>query len=64
MTCRARSNCWVTSCSVNFFTASGGKLSLELGWTPFFLLTTIITIPALVMLHWIGKRWPKGAGES
>ena len=48
----------------SFFTASGGKLSLELGWTPFFLLTTVITIPALVMLHWIGKRWPKGAGES
>jgi MFS transporter, PAT family, beta-lactamase induction signal transducer AmpG len=48
----------------SFFTASGGKLSLELGWTPFFLLTTVITLPALGMLHWIGKRWPKRAGES
>lgn len=43
----------------SFFTASGGKLSLELGWTPFFLLTTVITLPALGMLHWIGKRWPE-----
>ena len=48
----------------SFFTASGGKLSLELGWTPFFLLTTVITLPALGMLHWLGKRWPERAGES
>jgi PAT family beta-lactamase induction signal transducer AmpG len=48
----------------SLFAASGGKLSLELGWTPFFLVTTVITLPALGMLHWIGKRWPKGAGES
>jgi PAT family beta-lactamase induction signal transducer AmpG len=43
----------------SFFTASGGKLSEMMGWTPFFLMTTIITIPALVLLSWIGKRWGK-----
>lgn len=43
----------------SFFTASGGKLSLMLGWTPFFLLTTMISLPALALLHWIGKRWEK-----
>jgi len=48
----------------SFFTASGGKLSEMMGWSSFFLLTTIITIPALALLHWIGKRWPTGAGES
>jgi len=49
----------VMSLGRSFFTASGGKLSLMLGWTPFFLLTTIITIPGLALLHWIGKRWGK-----
>lgn len=48
----------------SLFTAPGGKLSEMMGWSPFFLLTTIITIPALALLHWMSKRWPEGAGES
>jgi PAT family beta-lactamase induction signal transducer AmpG len=48
----------------SFFTASGGKLSLMLGWTPFFVLTTLITIPSLVLLHWVSKRWSQGTDES
>jgi PAT family beta-lactamase induction signal transducer AmpG len=49
----------VMSVGRSFFTASGGKLSEVMGWTPFFVLTTVITIPALLLLHWIGKRWER-----
>jgi PAT family beta-lactamase induction signal transducer AmpG len=48
----------------SLFTAPGGALSQTMGWTPFFLLTTIITLPSLALLHWISKRWPQGAGET
>jgi PAT family beta-lactamase induction signal transducer AmpG len=48
----------------SLFTAWGGALSLALGWSPFFLLTTIITLPALALLQWIGKRWPQSFGEA
>ena len=46
------------------FTASGGALSESFGWTPFFLFTTVVTLPALALLYWLGKRRPEGAGES
>jgi hypothetical protein len=31
-------------------------LSEKLGWVPFFLLTTVATVPALVLLIWIGPH--------
>jgi PAT family beta-lactamase induction signal transducer AmpG len=31
----------------------GGVLANRLGWAPFFLLTTVATIPALLLLGWI-----------
>jgi PAT family beta-lactamase induction signal transducer AmpG len=34
--------------------SSGGVLAEKLGWAPFFLLTTVVTVPALVLLIWIG----------
>lgn len=34
--------------------SSGGRLSELLGWVDFFLMTTVITIPALLLLIWIG----------
>jgi MFS transporter, PAT family, beta-lactamase induction signal transducer AmpG len=34
----------------------GGVLSEKLGWVPFFLLTTVATVPALLLLIWIGPR--------
>lgn len=46
------------------FTASGGALSESFGWTPFFLFTTVVTLPALALLYWLSKRRPEGAGES
>ncbi len=35
--------------------SSGGVMAEKLGWVPFFLLTTVATVPALVLLIWIGK---------
>jgi PAT family beta-lactamase induction signal transducer AmpG len=36
--------------------SSGGVLAERLGWVQFFLLTTVVTIPALVLLFWIARR--------
>ncbi len=35
--------------------SSGGALSESLGWVNFFLMTTVITLPALALLVWIGR---------
>ena len=36
--------------------SSGGVLADRFGWVRFFLLTTVVTIPALVLLAWIARR--------
>jgi MFS transporter, PAT family, beta-lactamase induction signal transducer AmpG len=36
--------------------SSGGILADELGWVPFFILTTVVTIPALALLVWLARR--------
>lgn len=36
--------------------SSGGVLAERLGWAVFFLLTTVVTIPALLLLLWISRR--------
>jgi MFS transporter, PAT family, beta-lactamase induction signal transducer AmpG len=36
--------------------SSGGVLADKLGWVQFFLLTTVVTIPALLLLFWIGRH--------
>jgi MFS transporter, PAT family, beta-lactamase induction signal transducer AmpG len=36
--------------------SSGGVLADRLGWVRFFLLTTVATIPALVLLVWMWRR--------
>src|SRR5207302_9507038 len=33
----------------------GGVLADAMGWAPFFLLTTVVTIPALLLLIWIAR---------
>jgi PAT family beta-lactamase induction signal transducer AmpG len=38
--------------------SSGGVLADKLGWVPFFLLTTVATVPALLLLVWIARRSP------
>jgi len=37
----------------SFLSASGGFLADQLGWTPFFLLTTLACLPGLALLIWI-----------
>jgi PAT family beta-lactamase induction signal transducer AmpG len=36
--------------------SSAGVLADKLGWVQFFLLTTVVTIPALLLLFWIGRH--------
>ena len=36
--------------------AAGGWLSEAIGWVPFFVLTTIASLPALLLLVWIERR--------
>jgi PAT family beta-lactamase induction signal transducer AmpG len=36
--------------------AWGGKLASLLGWTPFFLLSTVLCIPGLLLLLWIMRQ--------
>jgi PAT family beta-lactamase induction signal transducer AmpG len=36
--------------------SSGGVLADKLGWVPFFLLTTVATLPALLLLLWIARQ--------
>jgi MFS transporter, PAT family, beta-lactamase induction signal transducer AmpG len=41
-----------------------GALSNALGWVPFFLLTSAVTVPALLLLIWIWRRGATpGVGE-
>jgi PAT family beta-lactamase induction signal transducer AmpG len=48
----------------SFFSASGGVLSEWLGWPAFFLVTTVITLPALGLLVWINRRWPRNVADA
>ena len=36
--------------------STGGALSEAIGWVPFFLLTTVASVPALWLLVWIERR--------
>jgi len=36
--------------------STGGALSEAIGWVPFFVLTTIASLPALLLLVWIERR--------
>ena len=38
--------------------STGGMMAERLGWVPFFLLTTVVTLPALVLLGWIARHTP------
>ena len=38
--------------------ATAGLLANKVGWVHFFLLTTVATVPALVLLVWIARRGP------
>ena len=36
--------------------SSGGVLSEKVGWVRFFLLTSVVTLPAIILFIWIGPR--------
>ncbi len=36
--------------------SSGGVLSEKIGWVRFFLLTTVVSLPALLLFLWVGPR--------
>jgi PAT family beta-lactamase induction signal transducer AmpG len=36
--------------------SSGGILSEKIGWVRFFLLTSVVTLPAIILFIWIGPR--------
>jgi MFS transporter, PAT family, beta-lactamase induction signal transducer AmpG len=44
--------------------STGGVLADALGWVPFFLLTTVATVPALLLLVWIGRQGPAQADRQ
>ena len=36
--------------------STGGVISEAIGWVPFFLLTTVASLPAILLLFWIERR--------
>jgi MFS transporter, PAT family, beta-lactamase induction signal transducer AmpG len=36
--------------------STGGVISEAIGWVPFFLLTTVASLPAILLLFWIDRR--------
>jgi PAT family beta-lactamase induction signal transducer AmpG len=51
----------LASIGMNLVSASGGFLADQLGWIPFFLITTLACLPGLGLLLWIMRR--EGARE-
>ncbi len=43
--------------------SSGGVLSEKIGWARFFLLTTVVALPAILLFIWIGPRDDFGNGQ-
>jgi PAT family beta-lactamase induction signal transducer AmpG len=41
---------------LNVLAASGGYLAQQLGWIPFFVLSTAACVPALLLLLWLMRR--------
>jgi PAT family beta-lactamase induction signal transducer AmpG len=41
---------------LNVLAASGGALAQHLGWTPFFVLSTLLCLPSLALLLWLMRR--------
>jgi PAT family beta-lactamase induction signal transducer AmpG len=43
-----------------FFASIGGALADRLGWINYFVFTTVVAVPGLVLLVWMMKRFPIG----
>lgn len=48
---------------VNVLSASGGYLADRLGWVPFFLVSTAMCVPGLLLLLWIMRRSPAAPAQ-
>ncbi|MGE5546633.1 MAG: AmpG family muropeptide MFS transporter [Solirubrobacterales bacterium] len=48
----------LTAVGRTLFASASGKLADMLGWVDFFLLTTVVTLPALALLLWMTRRLP------
>ena len=48
----------------NLVASGAGVMAQALGWAEFFLLTTVATLPALLLLLWIARRAPERAGRD
>jgi len=44
--------------------SSGGVLSERIGWVRFFLLTSIVALPAIILVMWVGPRDDLGNHQS
>jgi PAT family beta-lactamase induction signal transducer AmpG len=47
----------------NVVASSSGVLAERLGWVGFFALTTVVTVPALLLLVWIARREARQANQ-
>jgi len=46
----------LTALGRTLFASSGGMLAERLGWASFFTMSTVVTLPALLLLLWLMKR--------
>ncbi len=51
----------VASIGRTIVSSSTGKLASSFGWVNFFLMTTVVTVPALLLLLWMTARQPRPA---
>jgi len=54
----------LTAVGRTLFASTSGKLADMLGWVDFFLLTTVITVPALLLLPWLMRQQERVAPET
>lgn len=48
----------LTAVGRTMFASASGKLADMFGWVDFFLFTTVVTVPALVLLMWMMRKQP------
>jgi PAT family beta-lactamase induction signal transducer AmpG len=48
----------------NVVASTSGVLAERLGWVSFFALTTVVTVPALLLLVWITRREARNASQQ
>jgi PAT family beta-lactamase induction signal transducer AmpG len=52
----------LASLSRTVIASSGGVLSEKIGWVHFFLLTSLVGLPSILLFFWIGPRDNSGNG--